>query len=247
MVIVDESATKTVFEPPTVNVSCEKVANTTWFLELYTTVQAFTVCEVGRLLVQLTLTPVKPLFTSWTGGVGGLNDVLVGTEIVTVIDFAVAVLPAKSLAFNVMVQWPVGRPEIVTVYVTELPGVLVPVTDIDDAVIAVPFLVAVILVVVFAFKSPSASVIVAATDETWRDAPFAVVKTIVGADVSTRTWYAEPTTVFDLASVALNWIVEMPAGRLAETTQVNGFAVPLGSVDESATKTVFEPPTVNVS
>jgi len=216
---------------PAVTVIVTRLANTTWFLELYTTVQAFTVCEVGRLLVQLTLTPVKPLLTSCTGGVGGLNDVLVGTDIVTVIDFAVAELPAKSLAFNVMVQWPVGRPEIVTVYVTELPGVLVPVTDIDDAVIAVPFLVAVTLVVVFAFKSPNASVIVAATVETWRDAPFAVVKAIVGAVVSTRTWYAEPTTVFDLASVALNCMVEMPEDRVADTTQVNGFAVPLGVTD----------------
>ena len=58
MVIVDESATKTVFEPPTVNVSCEKVANTTWFLELYATAQTFTVCVVGRLFVQVEHTPV---------------------------------------------------------------------------------------------------------------------------------------------------------------------------------------------
>jgi hypothetical protein len=132
---------------------------------------------------------------------------------------AVAELPAKSLAFNVTVHLPVGNPAMVTEYVTLLPGLFVPVTVIDDEGMAVPFLDALTEV---AFRSPSVSVIVAARGvPVVTVPPAAVVKAIVGAEVSMSNCVEPLTKVFAglLLSVALNWIVLRPDGKVAAMLQ----------------------------
>ena len=113
------------------------------------------------MFVQIADTPTKPLCVACAGGVlvGAVNVAFVSTTDVTVIDTAVAALPAKSLAFNVTSHLPAGKPAMDTVYATLLPGLLAPVTVIDDAEIAAPLYLAVTEV---AFKSPRVSVIVAA-------------------------------------------------------------------------------------
>ena len=92
---------------------------TIWFLALYQTNQTLTVCEVGRLLVQVTQAPMLPCCVHCCGepvpDAGAVNDWFGGTVTCTLSDTAVAALPAKSLVFNVTLHVPDPKPLMFTV------------------------------------------------------------------------------------------------------------------------------------
>jgi len=97
-----------------------------------------------------------------------------------------------------MVHVPLARPLIDTKYVTLLPGLLVPVTEMLLEEIAVPLDVA---VTEDALRSPSEEVtLTLATDV----AEATEMVPNVGAEVSTKTWYDGVTVVFPALSVVLN-------------------------------------------
>jgi hypothetical protein len=82
--------------------------------------------------------PVNPPMVVLVGVPLTATEVANGTMMNNSTDTELATLPAKSLAFRVTDQWPVGMPVTDTVYVTLWPGLLVPVIVTADDAIAVP-------------------------------------------------------------------------------------------------------------
>lgn len=134
----------------------------------------------------------------YTGVVGKVN--WFGFDVCTVIVTVPLVdpdNPASVLAEIARVQVPFVSPLTVTRYVTLLPGLFVPVTEIWLAATAVLFEVT---VTEDALRSPSAEVTLTFAEV------FATTLIVpnVGTEESTKTWYDGETVVFPALSVTLN-------------------------------------------